>query len=70
MLRQGLGKLAGVARRRWRLLAALAVLAGVAGAAAPYARAWYHFRAGREALQRYHAEEARAHFAAYLRVWP
>src|SRR5205823_2472566 len=32
--------------------------------------AWYHFLAGRAALERYHAEEAQAHLDACLKVWP
>jgi tetratricopeptide (TPR) repeat protein len=52
-----------------RLALLLAVLA--AGAvAAPYLGAWYHLRAGRAALERYHSAEARRHLDAYLRVWP
>jgi tetratricopeptide (TPR) repeat protein len=32
--------------------------------------AWYHFRAGRSALEHYHTHEALPHFQAALAVWP
>jgi tetratricopeptide (TPR) repeat protein len=38
--------------------------------AGPQVRAWYHLRAGRTALEHYHAEEARGHFAVCCRTWP
>jgi tetratricopeptide (TPR) repeat protein len=56
-------------RRPWRLAAVLALL-GVCAAAGPPVWAWYHFRAGRRALERYHTATARAHLNACLRVWP
>lgn len=43
------------------------VLLGLAG---PQAWAWYHLRAGRAALDRYHPDEARPALDASLRVWP
>jgi tetratricopeptide (TPR) repeat protein len=52
-----------------RLLALLVVLAGLA-LGAPHLRAWYHLRAARADLARYHAEAARAHLDRCLRVWP
>lgn len=58
-------------RRRWRLLVALAVALGCAAVVlGPHVFAWYHWRAGREALERYRAAEARRHLDACLRVWP
>jgi tetratricopeptide (TPR) repeat protein len=62
-LRQTLG-------RRWPglVLALLAVVGAVV--AAPHLRAWQHYRAGRAALERDHAEEALAELEACLRVWP
>jgi tetratricopeptide (TPR) repeat protein len=57
--------------RRIGWLAGLSVLAGTAVVlGGPHARAWYHLRAGRSALERYHAAEARAHLAKCLAVWP
>jgi tetratricopeptide (TPR) repeat protein len=47
------------------VLAALVVLAP----AAPQAWAWYHYWAGRSALDRYHGDEARGHLEECLRVW-
>jgi tetratricopeptide (TPR) repeat protein len=32
--------------------------------------AWYHFRAGRSAVERYHHLDAMQHLAACLRIWP
>src|SRR5262249_7323423 len=49
------------------------VLLGVGGTvavASPHVWAWYHFRAGRAALERYRAEKALDHFNACLKVWP
>jgi tetratricopeptide (TPR) repeat protein len=58
-------------RRRWRLLAVLAVGLAVAGVlAGPHLWALYHYWAARAALRHYHAEEARQHLSACLRVWP
>ncbi len=59
--------------RPWRALLVLvipAILGGAAWLAAPHLRAWYHFRAGRSALQRYHHAEALAHFRACLAARP
>lgn len=54
---------------RGRVLLVLSLL-GAAGLAAPQAWAWYHVRAARAALDRYHPEEARASLSAALTVWP
>lgn len=54
-------------RLRWLLILLLAA-ASVAGA--PHLWAWYHFRAGRSCLERYHAEEARTHLNVCLKIWP
>ena len=57
-------------RRRWRgLLLVLLAGAGVI-VAVPHLKAWHHYRAGQTALERYHAEEALAHFNSCLAVWP
>jgi tetratricopeptide (TPR) repeat protein len=57
-------------RRRWWALSPVAVV-GVAGVLAwPQAGAWYHFRAGCADLDRYHADDARRHFAVCLQTWP
>jgi len=41
-----------------------------AAPAAPQLRAWYHLRAARRALARYHNPQAIRHLQACLRVWP
>jgi tetratricopeptide (TPR) repeat protein len=65
--------LAPLARSRRRLLAAV-VLLGLLGAAAflarPHLAAWYHFRAARSALDRYHNREAIQHLQICLKTWP
>jgi predicted Zn-dependent protease len=61
---------ARLARRRWRLLAALALAACAAVLAAPYGAAWYHWHAAVADMERYHTATARAHLDAYLAVWP
>jgi tetratricopeptide (TPR) repeat protein len=63
---------AAVLRPR-RLVAGLALLAVVAAglvATEPHLRGWYHFRAARSALGRYHNPQAVRHLQACLRVWP
>jgi predicted Zn-dependent protease len=59
---------------RSRRLWAAGVLLGLAAAglalALPHLRAWYHFRAARSELQRYHNPQAIRHLQACLRVWP
>lgn len=58
---------------RPRLLLALAVLLVLAGSGAWAGRrlvALHHLKAGRDALQCYHPEEARPHLEACLRLWP
>jgi len=57
-------------RRPLLLLAVLLGVGGVGAVAGPHVWAWYHFRAGRAALERYRAEEARDHLDACLKVWP
>jgi predicted Zn-dependent protease len=54
--------------RRLLFLLAFALLA--AGLAGREVQPWYHWNAARDALQRYHVEEARRHLAACLRAWP
>jgi tetratricopeptide (TPR) repeat protein len=62
-LRQGL-------RRHWRVL--LLVLLAGAGVivAVPHLKAWHHYQTGQSALERYHADEALAHFRSCLQIWP
>jgi tetratricopeptide (TPR) repeat protein len=52
------------------VLAVLLALAAAAGAAAPRLRAWYHYGAGQDALDRRAFAEAREHAAVCLAVWP
>jgi tetratricopeptide (TPR) repeat protein len=56
-------------RRPLLLLVVLLGLGGVA-LAGVHSWAWYHFLAGRAALERYRAESARDHLEACLKVWP
>jgi tetratricopeptide (TPR) repeat protein len=65
-LRTWLGSLA----RRPRLAAGMVVLLVAVAVAVPHARAWYHWRAGRAALERDQVAEARTHLDAYLRARP
>ena len=53
-------------RRPVRYLAALLVLC----LAAPQAWAWYHLRAAKSRLAKYHPEDARTALDATLKVWP
>jgi tetratricopeptide (TPR) repeat protein len=55
-------------RRLAIVLGGLLALAIVAGA--PYLRAWYHYEAGQDALERRAFAEAREHAAVCLAVWP
>jgi predicted Zn-dependent protease len=48
----------------------VAVLSAAAALAAPQVRAWYHLRAARAELERYHNPQAVRHLRACLRVWP
>ncbi|HZY89372.1 MAG TPA: hypothetical protein VFE78_31405, partial [Gemmataceae bacterium] len=59
-----------VRRRPWLALAGLALLGAGAALAGPHLAAWYHVRAGRAELARWHAGAARAHLDRALRVWP
>jgi tetratricopeptide (TPR) repeat protein len=59
-----------VVRRRWLLLALVGLLALGGTLAFPHGYAWYHLRAGRDALQRYQTAKARDHLEKCLRVWP
>ena len=70
-MRRPLARLGQVIRRRWLLLALLALLCG-GGAfwAGPQLWAWYHLRAAETALQRYHSAEASDHLRVCLQVWP
>jgi tetratricopeptide (TPR) repeat protein len=57
-------------RRSWLGLLILADLAFLTWAVIPQALAWHEFRAGREAVERGHTPEARAHLGYCLAVWP
>ena len=62
-----------LARRPLVLLACMALLGLFAFGvliAAQNIMAWYHYRSGRAALERYHPLDASRHFAACLTVWP
>jgi tetratricopeptide (TPR) repeat protein len=67
--RDRLLRLGQAVKQRWRaLLLVLLIVAGIL-TAVPQLTAWYHFWAGRRALESYHAEEALAHLDACLEVW-
>lgn len=55
-------------RRRFRLRFLAALL--VVGLAAPHGWAWYHLRAAKSRLAKYHPETARTALDACLKVWP
>ena len=58
-------------KMRWIILAVgLLAIGPVLWFVFPQLQAWYHFRAGRAALERYHSDEARTHFDATLHTWP
>lgn len=61
--------LRSVAAHPWRVLIVMVLLgtAGVVGGRHLYA--WYHFRAGRSALEQYHTEKSRQHLGRCLGVW-
>jgi tetratricopeptide (TPR) repeat protein len=48
----------------------VALLSGGLWFGVPHARAWYHFHAGRSALQKYHNPQAVRHLQSCLRDWP
>jgi tetratricopeptide (TPR) repeat protein len=56
--------------RPWRLLAVLLLLGAAGALGGPQLWAWYHFRMGRSALERYDSEPALDHLNRCLRVWP
>jgi tetratricopeptide (TPR) repeat protein len=57
-------------RRSWLVLLILIVLGVLLWQGGRHLWAWYHYRAGRSDLERYHSEEALAHLNACLEVWP
>jgi tetratricopeptide (TPR) repeat protein len=57
-------------RRTGLILLLLILLGGGLWLAGPHLAAWYHFRAGRSALERYHSQDALDHLNACLEVWP
>ncbi len=56
--------------RRLGGLVLLLLLAAAACAGGPYLRAWYHYQAGQNALERRAFTEAREHAAVCLGTWP
>jgi tetratricopeptide (TPR) repeat protein len=60
--------------RRWKLLVLLVLLvaltAGAGVAARPHIQAWYHRRAARAELQRYHTGQAIRHLLLCRDIWP
>jgi predicted Zn-dependent protease len=57
-------------QRLWVAAVLVGLLAGGFALAWPHWSAWYHFRAARAALERYHNPQAIRHLQACLRVWP
>lgn len=56
---------------RWLLLLVLAgLMTGVGVRLSPQARAWYHRRAARQELQRYHNTQAIRHLLICRAIWP
>jgi tetratricopeptide (TPR) repeat protein len=57
-------------KRQW-VIAAAVVFVAVAAALllAPNLWAWYHYRAGVSASERYHSADAQAHFNSCLKIW-
>lgn len=68
-MRPLLTRLSRLWKRPWLLLAVLLAL-GACAFAGLHVWAWYHFSAGRAALEAYHTPEARDHLGRALRVWP
>jgi hypothetical protein len=59
-----------VRRRRWLLLVLIGLIAAAVAVACPHLRAWYHLRAARAELQRYHHPQAIRHLQICRAVWP
>jgi len=57
-------------RRLWAVAALLGLVTAGLAPAIPHLHAWYHFRAARSDLQRYHNPQAVRHLQACLHVWP
>ncbi len=65
------GRLTPTIRRRWWLFLVLLVLAaGAVAAARPRLQAWYHWRAARAEIQRYHNPQAIRHLQVCMKAWP
>jgi tetratricopeptide (TPR) repeat protein len=56
--------------RFWVFVVLLGLISGGVALGVPHVRAWYHFRAAKSDLQRYHNPQAVRHLQACLRVWP
>ena len=69
-LRALLGARFGPARAWIAGLFTLALVGIGVALALPHVRAWYHFRAARSELQRYHNPQAIRHLHACLSIWP
>src|SRR6516164_7648586 len=57
-------------RRPWVILTLLGLIAGAVIVFRPHLRAWYHRRAARVELQRYHIPQAIRHLRICRDIWP
>jgi predicted Zn-dependent protease len=71
-LRKPVAALRGLLRnpRLWAVALLLALIAAGFALTAPYARGWYHLRAARAELERYHNPQAIRHLQVVLHIWP
>jgi tetratricopeptide (TPR) repeat protein len=56
--------------RFWAISGLVALIAAGVALSVPHLWAWYHLRAAREELRRYHNPQAIVHLKACLQVWP
>jgi predicted Zn-dependent protease len=56
--------------RLWGVVVLLSLVAAGLALTAPHMRGWYHLRAARSELQRYHNPQAIRHLQVCLHVWP
>ena len=59
-----------VRRRMWLLLVLVVSIAAAVAVARPHLRAWYHLRAARAELKRYHNAQAIPHLRVCRDIWP
>ncbi len=57
-------------RQLWTAAVLMGLVAAGLAVAGPHLRAWYHFRAARSELERYHTPQAVRHLQICLSVWP